>query len=315
MKKIASGKSPKSKNGRRFDKKKCLRIALPVLLLVVLIFSYTPPGTRMWSALSEAAGLVHFTNALPEDALLVHVIDVGKADAILLESPETTVLVDCGTEAEAKTVLRYLAARNIEALDAVWISHPDSDHCGGLAALLEAFPVAEIVESPVAASVAETVPLSQNQRIERAKVGENYRYGDMAFEVIGPLADYSETNNGSVVFRLVCGEFSMLFCGDIEEKAEQDLLESGASLRADVLKVAHHGSATSTSEAFLQAVQPEYAVISTGEDRNNLPRNLVLKRLDAEGVTFFRTDTDGPVVITAEDGHIRIITENGRTAP
>lgn len=299
---------------KRPNRKKCLRVACIAAAAAVLVFGYTPPGKAMWAALMRAAGLAHFTASLPEDALHVHVIDVGKADAILLESPDANVLVDCGTAEAAEDVLRYLAARGIDRLDAVWISHPDDDHCGGLPAVLQTVPADAVVESPVGESISGMTALPQAVPLRRAAVGERYAYGAMTFEVLGPLQDYAESNNDSTVFRLQYDGFTMLFCGDMEARAERDLLEDGAALRADVLKVAHHGSDTSTSAALLEAVQPRYAVISSGEDRSMLPRNAVLQRLHTAGAEIFRTDTDGAVVFSAADGKISVITENGRSA-
>lgn len=299
---------------KRPNRKKRLRVACIAAAAAVLVFGYTPPGKAMWAALMRAAGLAHFAASLPEDALHVHVIDVGKADAILLESPDANVLVDCGTAEAAEDVLRYLAARGIDRLDAVWISHPDDDHCGGLPAVLQTVPADAVVESPVGESISGMTALPQAVPLRRAAVGERYAYGAMTFEVLGPLQDYAESNNDSTVFRLQYDGFSMLFCGDMEAQAERDLLEDGAALRADVLKVAHHGSDTSTSAALLEAVQPRYAVISSGEDRSMLPRNAVLQRLHTAGAEIFRTDTDGAVVFSAADGKISVITENGRSA-
>lgn len=299
---------------KRPNRKKRLRVACIAAAAAVLVFGYTPPGKAMWAALMRAAGLAHFTASLPEDALHVHVIDVGKADAILLESPDANVLVDCGTAEAAENVLRYLAARGIDRLDAVWISHPDDDHCGGLPAVLQTVPADAVVESPVGESISGMTALPQAVPLRRAAVGERYAYGAMTFEVLGPLQDYAESNNDSTVFRLQYDGFSMLFCGDMEAQAERDLLAGGAALRADVLKVAHHGSDTSTSAALLEAVQPRYAVISSGEDRSMLPRNAVLQRLHTAGAEIFRTDTDGSVVFSAADGKISVITENGRSA-
>lgn len=299
---------------KRPNRKKHLRVACIAAAAAVLVFGYTPPGKAMWAALMRAAGLAHFTASLPEDALHVHVIDVGKADAILLESPDANVLVDCGTAEAAEDVLRYLAARGIDRLDAVWISHPDDDHCGGLSAVLQTVPADAVVESPVGESISGMTALPQAVPLRRAAVGERYAYGAMTFAVLGPLQDYAESNNDSTVFRLQYDGFSMLFCGDMEAQAERDLLEGGAALRADVLKVAHHGSDTSTSAALLEAVQPRYAVISSGEDRSMLPRNAVLQRLHTAGAEIFRTDTDGAVVFSAADGKISVITENGRSA-
>lgn len=299
---------------KRPNRKKRLRVACIAAAAAVLVFGYTPPGKAMWAALMRAAGLAHLTASLPEDALHVHVIDVGKADAILLESPDANVLVDCGTAEAAEDVLRYLAARGIDRLDAVWISHPDDDHCGGLPAVLQTVPADAVVESPVGESISGMTALPQAVPLRRAAVGERYAYGAMTFEVLGPLQDYAESNNDSTVFRLQYDGFTMLFCGDMEAQAERDLLEDGAALRADVLKVAHHGSDTSTSAALLEAVQPRYAVISSGEDRSMLPRNAVLQRLHTAGAEIFRTDTDGAVVFSAADGKISVITENGRSA-
>lgn len=299
---------------KRPNRKKRLRVACIAAAAAVLVFGYTPPGKAMWAALMRAAGLAHLTASLPEDALHVHVIDVGKADAILLESPDANVLVDCGTAEAAEDVLRYLAARGIDRLDAVWISHPDDDHCGGLPAVLQTVPADAVVESPVGESISGMTALPQAVPLRRAAVGERYAYGAMTFEVLGPLQDYAESNNDSTVFRLQYDGFTMLFCGDMEAQAERDLLEGGAALRADVLKVAHHGSDTSTSAALLEAVQPRYAVISSGEDRSMLPRNAVLQRLHTAGAKIFRTDTDGAVVFSAADGKISVITENGRSA-
>lgn len=299
---------------KRPNRKKRLRVACIAAAAAVLVFGYTPPGKAMWAALMRASGLAHFTASLPEDALHVHVIDVGKADAILLESPDANVLVDCGTAEAAEDVLRYLAARGIDRLDAVWISHPDDDHCGGLPAVLQTVPADAVVESPVGESISGMTALPQAVPLRRAAVGERYAYGAMTFEVLGPLQDYAESNNDSTVFRLQYDGFTMLFCGDMEARAERDLLEDGAALRADVLKVAHHGSDTSTSAALLEAVQPRYAVISSGEDRSMLPRNAVLQRLHTAGAEIFRTDTDGAVVFSAADGKISVITENGRSA-
>lgn len=287
-----------------------LRALLAVLAAALLVFGYTPPGKAMWAWLMRTAGLAHFTAALPADALHVHVISVGKADAILLESPAAAVLVDCGTADSVQEVLNYLDARGIDRLDAVWISHPDSDHYGGLSEIERKLPVGEVVESASAESAAGSAVLP----VRRTTAGERFAYGDMLLEVLGPQERYAGANDNSVVFRLRYGDFSMLFCGDIEEAAEQALLESGAPLQADVLKVAHHGSDTSTSAALLEAVCPQYAVISSGADRSLLPRNAVLKRLDAAGTEVFRTDTDGTVVISVSQGEIAVTTENGRPA-
>ena len=125
--------------------------------------------------------------------------------------------------------------------------------------------------------------------------------------------DLESTNENSLVYKFCYKEFSMLFCGDIEEKAERLLLDIyGDALQADVLKVPHHGSASATSDALLEAVQPQYAVISSGEDRNLLPRNETLKWLADHGVEIFRTDENGGIATLTDGAETKICTENGK---
>lgn len=266
-----------TKRGAR-DGRKLVRTGALVLVLLLLAFCYTPPGRAMWTELRRACGLLPFAQSLPDADLTVYVIDVGKADAILIETPEGAVLSDCATAEQAKTVLRVLKQRNIQKLRAVWISHADSDHVGGLTQILREVPAEEV-----------------------------------EFRVLAPLEDLESTNENSLVYKLCYKKFSMLFCGDIEEKAERLLLDIyGDTLRADVLKVPHHGSASATSDALLEAVQPQYAVISSGEDRNLLPRNETLKRLADHGVEIFRTDENGGIAILTDGAETKNYTENGK---
>lgn len=287
------------------DGKRILRIALSVLLILVPMFGMTHAGERFWNAMFLGAKLSHFTSDLPEDRLHIHVLDVGKADCILIESPSVSVLVDTGTAAGAENVLRFLRARDIDRLDAVILSHGDSDHAGGFVPITESVP-ADVLYGSMFLDPGQTdIPLQQ------LSPGETLTVGDLTLEVLGPVREYPSENENSLVFRLHYGDFSMLFCGDMESGAEKDLMESGADLRADVLKVAHHGSAGATSGAFLEAVGPEIGVISSGRDRSLLPRNAVLKRLSDAGTEIYRTDRHGSVVLSADThGNIQVLTEN-----
>lgn len=247
-----------TKRGAR-DGRKLVRTGALVLVLLLLAFCYTPPGRAMWTELRRACGLLPFAQSLPDADLTVYVIDVGKADAILIETPEGAVLSDCATAEQAKTVL------------------------------------------------------PEDQTVRTVSAGETVSYGEAEFRVLAPLEDLESTNENSLVYKFCYKEFSMLFCGDIEEKAERLLLDIyGDALQADVLKVPHHGSASATSDALLEAVQPQYAVISSGEDRNLLPRNETLKRLADHGVEIFRTDENGGIAILTDGAETKIYTENGK---
>ena len=279
------------------------RIVLTVLFAVLMIFTITKPGQQFWYGCMKAAGLAHFTSVLEEDLLHIHVINVGKADAILVESGDTAVLIDTATADKAEDVLHYLSARGIEKLDAVWISHSDDDHAGGLQKLLE-----EVEIGSVSRSCCSRDPIDA-ANIQGAAAGSVYDYGVFSLEVLAPLVQLPDENNNSLVLKLRCGEFTMLFCGDAEETAETMLLDCGIHLKADVLKVAHHGSATSTTEAFLDACDPTYAVISVGQDGSELPRNIVLKRFGDRDIPVFRTDELGSVVFSTDGSRIQILTE------
>ena len=191
----------------------------------------------------------------------------------------------------------------------MWISHADSDHVGGLTQILREVPAEEVVTS----MYTELTGLPEDQTVRTVSAGETVSYGEAEFQVLVPLEDLESTNENSLVYKLCYKEFSMLFCGDIEEKAERLLLDIyGDTLQADVLKVPHHGSASATSDALLEAVQPQYAVISSGEDRNLLPRNETLKRLADHGVEIFRTDENGGIAILTDGAETKTYTENGK---
>ena len=263
-----------TKRGAR-DGRKLVRTGALVLVLFLLAFCYTPPGRAMWTELRRACGLLPFAQSLPDADLTVYVIDV----------------------------------RNIQKQRAVWISHADSDHVGGLTQILREVPAEEVVTS----MYTELTGLPEDQTVRTVSAGETVSYGEAEFRVLAPLEDLESTNENSLVYKLCYKEFSMLFCGDIEEKAERLLLDIyGDTLRADVLKVPHHGSASATSDALLEAVQPLYAVISSGEDRNLLPRNETLKRLADHGVEVFRTDENGGIAILTDGAETKTYTENGK---
>lgn len=290
-----------------------LKWGMIALLLLLLLFGYTPLGKSFWHAVNARFGMASFTAALSPDDLHVHIINVGKADAIYIEAPMGKVLLDCGTADQADTVLRYLRSRETDELDAVFISHADSDHAGGLPKISSALPVHHIYESPEGESIGKTLPPDENEKLSRVTVGERYTFGELTLDVLTPLKAYESANNNSMVLLLTYQNFSMLLCGDMEEKAENDFLEAYPDLTVDVLKVAHHGSDTSTGADFLAQIAPKYGVISVGEDKSDLPRNVVLKRMQDAGVSIYRTDQDGSVVFSTDGDRIQILSENKRS--
>ncbi len=285
------------------------RLGLLALALLAAV-SFTSSGQRFWNQLYRLSGFGGKTEA-PFD---IHVMDVDKADAILLECEGHAALLDAGTAAHGEAVVDYLIRHGVEKLDYAIVSHPDKDHLGGMEQVLREVPCGQLIRSPYFSEQYKEVKRTADQKgvpIHLATPGNVFELGSAKLRILGPCRPYEDTNDASLVVSLRYRDFSALFCGDIEEGAEQDLVESGASLKADLLKVPHHGSETSCSESFLKAVDPEYAVVSVGRDRNHLPSEKVMKRLDEICTDVFRTDTDGAVVFLYGKNGLEIETEKG----
>lgn len=251
-------------------------------------------------------------SALPaaDGAMTVHFIDVGQGDSLLAESDGHFLLVDAGENDQGDTVIAYLREAGVTSLDYVIGTHPHSDHIGGLDDVIRAFDVKAVILPPVAHTtktfedVLDAVQ-EKNLTLTQPKPGDSYALGDAAFTILAPQADYGDDlNNWSVGIRLACAEGALVACGDSEAQAEEDIAASGLTLSADVLKVGHHGSSTSTSNAFLQAVSPAWAVISCGEGNSyGHPHEETLKKLEDAGVSVLRTDLLGDITAQwGEDG-------------
>ena len=288
----------------------CIRLGL--VLGVMVVFSITPLGAGLFSRLLTDSGFNAQAENLDAAFLRVHVLDVGKADAVLLESQGCTALLDAGTSEDGETVADYLHRQGIEKLDYAIVSHPDSDHIGGMAQVLAEIPAAcflrgEYWEEP-GQEAADLQKLLAERGVPQRLLasGESFSLGCASLTVLGPLEDYKDSNNNSLVLKLACSDFIALFCGDMEKKAEKDLLASGADISADFLKVAHHGSRTSTTEDFARAVSPRLAVVSVGADNNNLPRQEPLSALEKAGAYVLRTDLDGNLLFSYNGERISI---------
>jgi competence protein ComEC len=235
-------------------------------------------------------------------------IDVGQGDAELVTAGGHNMLIDGGRTGDI--IVRRLNALHITHLDAVVATHPDADHVGGLAAVLEAYDVGDIYvngdasttetyDAFLAAAAAEPGAL-----IHTLTRGDTISLGGFVLPVLNPAAATGDTNSDSIVLRLACGPVSVLFTGDADATAEAAMLAAGVVIPTTVLKAGHHGASTSTSGAFLAALTPDVAVISAGRD--NLfghPAPETMARLAAIGASFEYTDTssaDDSVTMTTD---------------
>lgn len=230
-------------------------------------------------------------------ALSVHYIDVGQGDSILLESNGSYVLIDAGETEYGPTVTQYIKSLGTDTIDYVIATHPHSDHIGGLADVINTFECKNFItketdqQTKIWMNVLYAVENNSVNYID-AKVSDTYSFGDAEFEIVGPYSDeYDNYNDYSVIIKATCGDTSFLFTGDAEIPSEKEMVENFAPLKADVLKVGHHGSTTSSCEEFLDAVNPTYAVISCGINNDyGHPHKETLQALSLRGVTVYRTD-------------------------
>ena len=261
------------------------------------------------------------TATVPEnsDGLTVHFIDVGQADSILLQCDGANMLIDGGNREDSSLLYSLLEREGITHLKYVVGTHAHEDHIGGIPGALQRAS-AEVVLCPVTEYDSKAFDnfkkaAEANGGIVIPSVGDSYDLGSASFTIVGVNSDPSDTNNTSIVLRLVYGDTSFLFTGDAEREAEQTILDSGYILKSDVLKVGHHGSDTSTTYPFLREVMPKYAVISCGVDNKyGHPHEGPLSKLRDADVEAFRTDLQGDILCTSDGTTLTWTTEKNRDA-
>lgn len=255
-----------------------------------------------------------------EGTLQVDIIDVGQGESILITTADTAVLIDAGENNKGNVVLDHLAARGVERLDIAIGTHPHSDHIGGLDTVLESIPADVVLMGYVPEKRLPTtktyldlldVMNRKNIPLEIPELGQQYQVGDGVLTILGPVGEYDDLNNCSLICRLDFGEVSFLFSGDAEEISEQAVLKSGANVDVDVMTMGHHGSSTSSSKAYFQAASPEYAAISCGKDNDyGHPHRETITKLKNADVTYYRTDLSGTITyITDGTEIIKVETE------
>ncbi|MCM3878134.1 MAG: MBL fold metallo-hydrolase, partial [Thermoanaerobaculia bacterium] len=254
------------------------------------------------------------------DTIRLQALDVGQGDAWLLISPRGRVLVDGGGSPDREydfgrlRLLPRLADLGAVAFDAVVLTHPHPDHARGLLAVLTSLPVDRVVLPHGAPrnlflDEFEEAAARRGLTMERLGAGQRFTAAGLSFDVLHPgdgRYPRAPENNGSLVLSVALAGRTALLTGDIEALAESDLVSGGRSLAADVLKVPHHGSRTSTAAAFLSRVSPRLGLIGVGRrNRFGHPAREVTERLLAAGVRTFRTDRDGDIALVFSGGRIR----------
>lgn len=246
----------------------------------------------------------------------VHFIDVGQGDAIYIETPSKNMLIDGGGKDSG--VVEYLMEQAVDTLNILIATHPHADHLGGLPQVLSSFVVMEVIDPGVVHSTllfSNYLNLidSLNVELSVGRAGMKRTLHDKAyFEVLHPL--YPQENNlndASIVVMLVLEQIRILLTGDIEKKSESEILARYPYIKSHVLKLAHHGSITSTSEAFLEAASPEVAIIYCGKNNKfGFPHDETLEKLMAYNIHTFRTDRNGSIVMFTDGDKYFMTTES-----
>ncbi|TAH74979.1 MAG: MBL fold metallo-hydrolase [Anaerolineaceae bacterium] len=237
----------------------------------------------------------------------VHIIDVGQGDSILIQSDDHYMLIDAGERHKGELVINYLKSLGVKKLDYIIGTHPHSDHIGGLADVILSFDVDKIIMPNVVHTTKTFEDLldaisDKSLKITKPIIGNEFSLGTASFVIISPNeTDYDNLNNYSVGIKLTHGDNTFIFIGDAEVHSENEMLRNGIDLDADVLKLGHHGSTTSSSDSFLDAVTPDISIISAGEgNKYGHPHVETLQKHLDRDIKLFRTDKQGTIILDSD---------------
>lgn len=304
-----------------FFRNDCIYVAVMIFMLVALagcslqldlpseMFSTEKPSNQSEDA-SPSADKIDISKT---GDLFVYFIDVGQADSILVVSDGKGMLVDAGNNDDARIVETYIDKFGLSKLEYLMGTHPHEDHIGGLDDIIHDYEIGKLLMPRIThnTSTFEDVLLAARDKglkISAPKPGDVFKLGNASITVLAPQnTSYEELNDYSIVLRIEQDGHAVLLTGDAGKESEREMLESGMTLTADVLKLGHHGSDSSSGNDWLAAVNPDYAVISVGAGNDyGHPHREVQERLKSQKISTFRTDRDGTVAVQIDSAGVRI---------
>lgn len=257
--------------------------------------------------------------AAEKSSFWVEFIDVGQGDCALVQCDGHYMIIDGGPSKASSTVYTILKNKGIKTIDLMIATHPDEDHIGGLSGALN-YASVDMVLSPVTSHDTKTFNslskyvAKQGKTFNVPKAGDSYTLGSSKIDIIGPIYSSADTNNQSIVAKVTYGANSFIFTGDAEEEEEYSIIRKYKGLNSDVLKVAHHGSNSSTSKAWLNAIKPIYAVIPVGQNSYGHPTQNTIDKLTKVGATIYRTDLHGDIIFTSDGKKLSVQTEKNASS-
>ncbi len=278
-----------------------------IVAVVMLALKFVPDN--FWNSAYDKAGVGEGVSQI--SGMSVHFLDVGQGDCTIIQSKDGVILIDSGEEDKAQTVINYLNNLGVESLDYCIVTHPHSDHMGSMSKVISEFSVEKLIMPELSEINIPTTRLYEKfllsaeenaQEIIPAEAGLTYSLGEIEMSVLGPCDQDEDLNNMSVVTKIEYGSASFLVTGDCSFNEEDDIMDNYYNeLSCNVLKVGHHGSSGSTSVDWLEAIEPDFSVISVGADNSyGHPTKRVLDDIEDFGSTIYITENDGTVVFDTD---------------
>ena len=294
------------------SKKKINKILNTIIILLIAIISITYTKKELVNT-NENTNEKTVSTLKTTSNLEVYYFDVGQADSILIKDNDNNILIDAGNNEDGEKLVNYLKNDlNIEKFNMVVGTHPHEDHIGGLDNIIDSFDIDTIL-MPNATSTSKTFESvldsieKKDYKITVPKINEEFNYNNINLKVLYTGTDEKDLNNTSIVLKLTYQNNKFLFMGDATSKVEKKLLNE--DIKSDVLKIGHHGSEYSTTNNFLDKVNPQYAIIEVGKNNTyKHPKEITLDKLNNKNIKIYRTDIDGTIKVTSDGNNLKFET-------
>ncbi len=294
------------------SKKKINKILNTIIILLIVLISIAYTKKELVDN-NENTNEKTVSTLKTNSNLEVYYFDVGQADSILIRENDNNILIDAGNNEDGEKLVDYLKNDlNIEKFNMVVGTHPHEDHIGGLDNIINSFDIDTIL-MPNATSTSKTFESvldsieKKDYKITVPKINEEFNYNNINLKVLYSGTDEKDLNNTSIVLKLTYQNNKFLFMGDATSKVEKKLLNE--DIKSDVLKIGHHGSEYSTTNNFLDKVNPQYAIIEVGKNNTyNHPKEITLDKLNKKNIKIYRTDIDGTIKVTSDGNNLKFET-------